>query len=86
MSAIVGEKTVEERAMVVIAGTLHLKSVSPESSMTDDLHVDVIDRGKLLFRLNEEFEITIPPDEAEKLQTVQTFVDYIKKHIKKQPA
>lgn len=52
--------------------------VSMESSFIDDLGADSLDIVELLMALEEEFDIEIPDEEAEKLSTVGDVVDYIK--------
>ena len=52
--------------------------VSLESSFIDDLGADSLDIVELLMALEEEFDIEIPDEEAEKLSTVGDVVDYIK--------
>jgi acyl carrier protein len=49
-----------------------------ESSFIDDLGADSLDIVELLMALEEEFDIEIPDEEAEKLATVSDVVDYIK--------
>ncbi|HYE80533.1 MAG TPA: acyl carrier protein [Clostridia bacterium] len=52
--------------------------VTLESSFIDDLGADSLDIVELLMALEEEFDIEIPDEEAEKLATVGDVVDYIK--------
>jgi acyl carrier protein len=52
--------------------------VTLESSFIDDLGADSLDIVELLMALEEEFDIEIPDEEAEKLSTVSDVVDYIK--------
>ncbi|MGE5629717.1 MAG: acyl carrier protein [Caulobacteraceae bacterium] len=52
--------------------------VTLESSFIDDLGADSLDIVELLMALEEEFDIEIPDEEAEKLVTVGDVVDYIK--------
>jgi acyl carrier protein len=56
--------------------------ITPEASFTNDLGADSLDVVELVMALEEEFEVEIPDEEAEKLQTVQSVVDYIKTKIK----
>ena len=52
--------------------------VTLESSFIDDLGADSLDIVELLMALEEEFDIEIPDEEAEKLSSVGDVVDYIK--------
>jgi acyl carrier protein len=54
--------------------------VTLEASFMDDLGADSLDVVELIMALEEEFEIEIPDEEAEKIQTVNDVVDYIKEH------
>ncbi len=51
--------------------------ITPEANFTDDLGADSLDVVELVMALEEEFDIEIPDEEAEKLQTVQSVIDYI---------
>ena len=57
--------------------------VTPEASFVDDLGADSLDTVELVMALEEEFDIEIPDEEAEKIQSVGQAVDYIKAHMKK---
>lgn len=54
--------------------------VTLESSFIDDLGADSLDIVELIMALEEEFDIEIPDEDAEKIQTVGDVVDYIKEH------
>jgi acyl carrier protein len=54
--------------------------VNNESSFMDDLGADSLDTVELVMALEEEFDIEIPDEDAEKIQTVQDAVDYITEH------
>ena len=54
------------------------KQVNSEASFIDDLGADSLDTVELVMALEEEFDIEIPDDDAEKIATVQNAVDYIK--------
>ncbi len=54
------------------------EEVTMESSFIEDLGADSLDIVELLMALEEEFDIEIPDEEAEKLVTVGDVVDYIK--------
>lgn len=47
------------------------------ASFTDDLGADSLDTVELVMALEEEFNIEIPDEDAEKIQTVQDVIDYI---------
>lgn len=51
--------------------------VKPEASFANDLGADSLDTVELVMALEEEFDIEIPDEAAEKIATVQAAVDYI---------
>lgn len=55
-----------------------VEEVLMESSFIDDLGADSLDIVELLMALEEEFDIEIPDEEAEKLTSVGDVVEYIK--------
>jgi acyl carrier protein len=56
--------------------------VKPESSFVNDLGADSLDTVELVMALEEAFDMEIPDEEAEKIQTVTQAVNYIKGHKK----
>lgn len=56
------------------------EDVTLESSFIDDLGADSLDIVELIMALEEEFDIEIPDEEAEKFPTVGNVVEYIKEH------
>jgi len=53
--------------------------VVPEASFVDDLGADSLDQVELIMAMEEDFDISIPDEDAEKIGTVQNAIDYIKK-------
>jgi len=51
--------------------------INMEASFVDDLGADSLDTVELIMQLEEEFGIEIPDEEAEKMTTVKSVVDYI---------
>ncbi|HPR17716.1 MAG TPA: acyl carrier protein [Candidatus Cloacimonadota bacterium] len=51
--------------------------VTPEASFIDDLGADSLDTVELIMKLEEEFDIEIPDEEAETLTTVGRVIEYI---------
>ncbi len=57
-------------------------TVNPQASFVNDLGADSLDTVELVMALEEEFDVEIPDEEAEKIQTVGQAIDYIKAHKK----
>ena len=72
--------SVEEKVKEIIVDQLGVdeKQVSSEASFIDDLGADSLDTVELVMALEEEFDIEIPDEDAEKIATVQDAFDYIK--------
>lgn len=76
--------TIEERVKKIVAEQLGVKleEVTNEASFVDDLGADSLDTVELVMALEEEFETEIPDEEAEKISTVQSAIDYVTAHSK----
>lgn len=53
--------------------------VVPEASFKDDLGADSLDLFEMVMSLEDEFNVSIPTDDLEKLVTVQDVINYIEK-------
>jgi acyl carrier protein len=60
--------------------------VSPETSFVNDLGADSLDQVELVMELEEEFDLSIPDEDAEKIQTVGEAIKYIEEHAGQQSA
>ena len=61
---------------------LPVSEIKIDKSFVDDLKADSLDVVELVMEFEEEFDITIPDEEAEKIQTVGQAIDYIQEHTK----
>tara|TARA_B100001094_G_C18183324_1_gene802259 strand:+ start:2717 stop:2950 length:234 start_codon:yes stop_codon:yes gene_type:complete len=70
---------IEDRVKKIIIEQLGVKEdeVKSEASFVDDLGADSLDTVELVMALEEEFDTEIPDEEAEKITTVQSAVDYV---------
>ncbi|QNP28955.1 acyl carrier protein [Cylindrospermopsis curvispora] len=57
------------------------EKVVPQANFANDLQADSLDTVELVMALEEEFEVEIPDEAAEKITTVQEAVDYIDNQI-----
>ncbi len=71
--------SVEERVKKIVAEQLGVKEeeVTNDASFVDDLGADSLDTVELVMAFEEEFDIEVPDEEAEKLQAVGDVVAYI---------
>lgn len=71
---------VEDRIKKIIVEQLGVEAeeVTPEASFVQDLGADSLDTVELVMALEEEFDIEIPDEDAEKMQKVAQAIDYIK--------
>ncbi|HEY7911081.1 MAG TPA: acyl carrier protein [Blastocatellia bacterium] len=78
------EGSVEERVKQIIVDELGVDDaeVTPNARFIDDLGADSLDTVELVMRFEEEFNIEIPDEDAEKIQSVRDAIDYIEKHSK----
>ena len=74
--------TIEERVKKIIVEQLGVKQeeVVNSASFVDDLGADSLDTVELVMALEEEFDIEIPDEDAEKIQTVNDAIEYITEH------
>ncbi|MFQ5672180.1 MAG: acyl carrier protein [Nitrospinales bacterium] len=74
--------SVEEKVKEIIVDQLGVdeKQVNDSASFIDDLGADSLDTVELVMALEEEFDIEIPDEEAEKIVNVKNAIDYIKGH------
>ncbi len=72
---------VEEKMIDIIVEQLSVdrEKVVPGASFVDDLGADSLDLVELIMAMEEEFDVEIPDEEAEKITTVQNAIDYVNK-------
>ena len=75
--------SVAERVIDIVAEQLGVKQdqITPETHFVNDLGADSLDTVELVMELEEEFDITIPEDAAEKIQTVGQAIAHIEKAV-----
>lgn len=74
--------TIEERVKKIVVTQLDVADdqVTNDASFVGDLGADSLDTVELVMALEEEFELEIPDEDAEKITTIQHAIDYIKTH------
>jgi acyl carrier protein len=74
--------SVEDKVKKIIAEKLSvdISEVVPEASFIDDLGADSLDLVELIMSMEEEFDVDISDEDAEKMVTVKDAFAYIKDH------
>ncbi len=74
---------IEEKVVQVVSEQMSVdkSEISRNTSFINDLNADSLDTVELVMELEDEFDLTIPDEEAEKLRTVGEAIDYIQKHL-----
>ncbi len=77
------QKSLEERLRELVVEQLgvSLDQVVPEASFTEDLGADSLDIVELVMTMEETFDIEIPDEEAEKIQTIGAALEHLKGKI-----
>jgi acyl carrier protein len=75
--------SIEEKVKNIIVEQLgvDMESVTPEASFIDDLGADSLDIVELVMTMEEEFDLEIPDEDAEKIKSVNDVINYIKAKV-----
>ena len=73
---------IEDKVITIVSEQMGVDKaeISRETSFVNDLNADSLDTVELVMELEDEFEMSIPDEDAVKLQTVGQAIDYIKGH------
>lgn len=76
--------SIEEKVKSIIVDQLGVSKsdVGGDAHFVDDLGADSLDTVELVMKFEEDFDIEIPDEDAEKIRTVQDAIDYIQTHRK----
>jgi acyl carrier protein len=70
------------KAIIVEKLGVDESEVTPEASFTNDLGADSLDTVELIMEFEKEFDISIPDDQAEQIQTVGAAIQYLEANAK----
>ncbi|MHC4370652.1 MAG: acyl carrier protein [Planctomycetota bacterium] len=72
-------KAIEKRVVEIIGEQMGADKaeITRETSFINDLNADSLDTVELVMEFEDEFDMSIPDEEAEKIQTVGAAIDYI---------
>ena len=75
--------SVEEKVVEIVSEQLGVpkEEVGLDSVFVDDLKADSLDVVELVMEFEDEFDITIPDDDYEKIRTVGDAINYIEKRV-----
>jgi acyl carrier protein len=78
----VADDDIADRVATIVSNQLDVEKekVKPETSFINDLGADSLDIVELVMELEEEFDMSIPDEDAEKIRTVGEAIDYIRKN------
>ena len=78
-------KEIEEKVVSIVAEQMGVDKaeIKRETNFVNDLNADSLDTVELVMEFEDEFETSIPDEEAEKIQTVGQAIDFIKDHLEK---
>ena len=74
------EQEIESKVIDIVAEQMNAdrEKISRETSFVDDLNADSLDTVELVMEFEDEFETSIPDDQAEKIKTVGEAIEFIK--------
>lgn len=78
------ETEIEEKIYQIVSEQMGIdkSELTRDTSFVDDLNADSLDTVELVMEFEDEFEMSIPDEEAEKIRTIGQIVDYVLEHCK----
>jgi acyl carrier protein len=75
--------TIQERVVDIVAEQMGVDKagITRETAFVNDLGADSLDTVELVMEFEDEFDIQIPDEDAEKIQTVGQAIDYVEAHL-----
>ena len=81
-------KDIEEKVISIVSEQMGVDKgeINRNTNFVNDLNADSLDTVELVMEFEDEFETSIPDDQAEKIQTVGQAIEYISEHVAKSSA
>ncbi len=78
------DKEIEEKVISIVAEQMGVDKgeINRETNFVNDLNADSLDTVELVMEFEDEFETSIPDEQAEKITTVGQAIDFIKEQFK----
>jgi acyl carrier protein len=72
-----------ERIVQIIAEELNIETdeLTMETHITDDLNADSLDAMEVILKIEEEFDVEIPDDVVQTIQTISDLVEFLDNHV-----
>ena len=79
------ENEIQEKVIAIVAEQMGVDKgeINRDTNFVNDLNADSLDTVELVMEFEDEFETSIPDEQAEKIQTVGQAIEFIKEHVKK---
>ena len=76
------EGSIQDRVLAIVAEQMNVgaETITPQTSFVNDLGADSLDTVELVMEFEDEFDLTIPDEEAEKILTVGDAIKYVEQH------
>jgi acyl carrier protein len=83
VSSVATSEEIEDKVISIVSEQMSVdrSEIKRETSFVNDLNADSLDTVELVMELEDEFDMSIPDEEAEKLQTVGQAIDYIQNQL-----
>ena len=79
------DSEIQDKVISIVAEQMGVDKgeINRDTNFVNDLNADSLDTVELVMEFEDEFETSIPDEQAEKIQTVGQAIDFIKEHISK---
>ena len=86
MSSDINMQEIESKVIEIVSEQMGVDKteITRDTSFINDLNADSLDTVELVMEFEDEFDMSIPDEEAEKIQTVGAAIDYIAEVVKSQ--